>query len=77
MDAHDQETQQQESRATADRRGSKSLSEQQRSKSEGDVTKFLWSMFLLTHFRSPGLSHGEKNLLTCLPLRTFKGKQAM
>ena len=27
MDAHDQKTQQQESRATADRRGSKSLSE--------------------------------------------------
>ena len=32
MDAHDQKTQQQESRATADRRGSKSLSEQQGSK---------------------------------------------
>ena len=32
MNAHDQKTQQQESRATADRRGSKSLSEQQGSK---------------------------------------------
>ena len=32
MDAHDQKTQQQESRATADRQGSKSLSEQQGSK---------------------------------------------
>ncbi|RMX47532.1 hypothetical protein pdam_00002186, partial [Pocillopora damicornis] len=32
VDAHDQKTQQQESRTTADRRGSKSLSDQQGSK---------------------------------------------
>ena len=51
LDAHDQETQQQENHATADRRGSKSLSEQQGSKCTHQSQQSIM-LYKITHDQS-------------------------